>query len=92
MLQAKQNLYSNLLNVMVIGTKLQPLMTVFDDMVRGTNAMSENRDGADQGFLTAYFPDLLDKPMFHPPSDGSKLSGNYRLPVGYQMDASYYCN
>jgi hypothetical protein len=66
-------------------------MAVFDDMIRRVNAMAENRDGADQGFLTAYFPDLLDKPMFHPPPDGSKLSGQFRLPLGYQMDATYYC-
>lgn len=51
----------------------------------------ENKDGADQGFLAGYFPDLLDQPMFHPPPNGSKLNGKYRLPLGYQMDASYYC-
>uniref|UniRef100_K7K504 Glycogenin glucosyltransferase n=1 Tax=Glycine max TaxID=3847 RepID=K7K504_SOYBN len=33
---------------------------------------------------------LLDKPMFHPPANGTKLDGTYRLPLGYQMDASYY--
>jgi hypothetical protein len=51
----------------------------------------ENPDGADQGFLANYFPDLLDQPMFHPPANGTKLDGTYRLPLGYQMDASYYC-
>lgn len=51
----------------------------------------ENRDGADQGFLASYFPDLLDQPMFHQPPNATKLDGNYRLPLGYQMDASYYC-
>jgi hypothetical protein len=51
----------------------------------------ENPDGADQGFLASYFPDLLDQPMFHPPANGTKLDGTYRLPLGYQMDASYYC-
>lgn len=50
-----------------------------------------NPDGADQGFLSGYFSDLLDRPMFHPTPNGSKLDGNYRLPLGYQMDASYYC-
>lgn len=50
-----------------------------------------NPDGADQGFLVSYFPDLLDRPMFHPPGNGYKLEGTYRLPLGYQMDASYYC-
>uniref|UniRef100_A0A0A9FJD0 Uncharacterized protein n=1 Tax=Arundo donax TaxID=35708 RepID=A0A0A9FJD0_ARUDO len=29
--------------------------------------------------------------MFHPPENGTKLNGTYRLPLGYQMDASYYC-
>lgn len=51
----------------------------------------ENSDGADQGFLVGCYPDLLDKPMFHPPENGTKLNGTYRLPLGYQMDASYYC-
>jgi hypothetical protein len=41
--------------------------------------------------LTNHFSDLLDRPMFHPPSDGSKLDGLFRLPLGYQMDASYFC-
>lgn len=50
-----------------------------------------NTDGADQGFLTSYFDDLLEAPLFRPPSDGVKLTGNYRLPMGYQMDASYFC-
>ncbi|RWW11932.1 hypothetical protein BHE74_00055646 [Ensete ventricosum] len=43
-----------------------------------------------QGFLASYFPDLLGQPMFHPPTNGTKLDGTYRLPLGYQMDASYY--
>lgn len=51
----------------------------------------ENKDGADQGFLVNHFNDLLDQPLFHPPADGSKLKGNFRLPLGYQMDASYFC-
>lgn len=51
----------------------------------------ENQDGADQGFIGGHFPDLLDQPMFHPPLNGTQLQGNYRLPLGYQMDASYYC-
>ncbi|KAI5070265.1 hypothetical protein GOP47_0014608 [Adiantum capillus-veneris] len=69
---------------------LQPSLDVFNDMVQRVMAMAENRDGADQGFLTDYFPDLLDMPMFHPPSNGSRLEGKFRLPFGYQMDASYY--
>lgn len=51
----------------------------------------DNPDGADQGFLGSYFSDLLSSPMFHPPTNGTKLDGTYRLPLGYQMDASYYC-
>ncbi|RRT48652.1 hypothetical protein B296_00046394 [Ensete ventricosum] len=43
-----------------------------------------------QGFLASYFPDLLGQPLFHPPTNGTKLDGTYRLPLGYQMDASYY--
>lgn len=70
---------------------VQPSQEVFKDMVHQLETGKENPDGADQGFIGAYFPDLLDQPMFHPPLNGSNLDGQYRLPMGYQMDASYYC-
>ena len=66
-------------------------MDVFKNMLHELEIGRENPDGADQGFLASYFPDLLDQPMFHPPINGTKLDGTYRLPLGYQMDASYYC-
>ena len=66
-------------------------MTVFKDMVHELEVGRENPDGADQGFIGSYFPDLLNKPMFQPPPNGTKLDGQYRLSLGYQMDASYYC-
>lgn len=66
-------------------------MDVFKNMLHELAVGRENPDGADQGFLASYFPDLLDQPMFHPPANGTKLDGTYRLPLGYQMDASYYC-
>ncbi|KAJ8504859.1 hypothetical protein OPV22_005745 [Ensete ventricosum] len=69
---------------------LQPSMDVFKNMLHELETGRENPDGADQGFLASYFPDLLDQPMFHPPTNGTKLYGTYRLPLGYQMDASYY--
>ncbi|GAB2274169.1 Putative glucuronosyltransferase pgsip8 [Dionaea muscipula] len=69
---------------------LEPSMDVFNDMVHELEIGRPNPDGADQGFLGSYFPDLLDVPMFHPPSNGTKLEGQFRLPLGYQMDASYY--
>lgn len=69
---------------------LQPSMKVFNDMVHEVEIGRENPDGADQGFIGSYFPDLLDQPMFYPPVNGTKLEGTYRLPLGYQMDASYY--
>jgi hypothetical protein len=69
----------------------QPSMNVFKNMLHELSVGRENPDGADQGFLASYFPDLLDQPMFHPPANGTKLQGTYRLPLGYQMDASYYC-
>ncbi|CAL9045557.1 putative glucuronosyltransferase PGSIP8 [Musa acuminata AAA Group] len=69
---------------------LQPSMDVFKNMLHELETGHENPDGADQGFLASYFPDLLDRPMFHPPTNGTKLYGTYRLPLGYQMDASYY--
>ncbi|CAN6229138.1 unnamed protein product [Urochloa humidicola] len=69
---------------------LQPSMDVFKNMLHELAVGRENPDGADQGFLASYFLDLLDQPMFHPPVNGTKLEGTYRLPLGYQMDASYY--
>ncbi|KAL3829887.1 hypothetical protein ACJIZ3_018689 [Penstemon smallii] len=70
---------------------LKPSMTVFNDMIHQLEVGRSNPDGADQGFIGGYFPDLLDRPMFHPPPrNDTKLEGTYRLPLGYQMDASYY--
>ncbi|KAH6771791.1 Nucleotide-diphospho-sugar transferases superfamily protein [Perilla frutescens var. frutescens] len=70
---------------------LQPSMAVFNDMMHELEIGRSNPDGADQGFLTSYFPTLLDSPQFNaPPNNGTKLDGIYRLPLGYQMDASYY--
>ncbi|CAA0842320.1 Putative glucuronosyltransferase PGSIP7 [Striga hermonthica] len=69
---------------------LQPSLEVFNDMMHELEIKRSNPDGADQGFLGSYFPDLLDRPMFHPPLNGTILDGAYRLPLGYQMDASYY--
>ncbi|KAH9298962.1 hypothetical protein KI387_030644, partial [Taxus chinensis] len=69
---------------------LQPSEKVFRRMVHEVSSLRFNRDGADQGFLVSYFDDLLDRPMFHPLANGSKLDGLYRLPLGYQMDASYF--
>lgn len=69
---------------------LKPSMEVFKDMVHELEIGRENPDGADQGFIGSFFPDLLDQPLFHPPPNGTKLDGTYRLPLGYQMDASYY--
>ncbi|KAI9076540.1 hypothetical protein K1719_041526 [Acacia pycnantha] len=68
---------------------LQPSMAVFKDMVHELEIGRENSDGADQGFISSYFPELLGQPLFHPPANGT-LEGTYRLPLGYQMDASYY--
>ncbi|KAF7828417.1 putative glucuronosyltransferase PGSIP8 [Senna tora] len=69
---------------------LQPSLAVFKDMVHELESGRENPDGADQGFISSYFPELLDRPLFHPPPNETKLDGTYRLPLGYQMDASYY--
>ena len=70
---------------------LQPSMAVFNDMIHELDIGRSNPDGADQGFITSYFPDLLNSPLFLSPPNGTKLDGTYRLPLGYQMDASYYC-
>lgn len=66
-------------------------MEVFNDMMHELQIGRNNPDGADQGFLTSYFPDLLGSPQFLPPPNNTKLEGSYRLPLGYQMDASYFC-
>lgn len=70
---------------------MQPSMEVFHNLLHEVKVKRENSDGLDQGFLCSYFPDLLDQPMFHPPGNDAKLNGHFRLPLGYQMDASYYC-
>ncbi|KAI4372451.1 hypothetical protein MLD38_010680 [Melastoma candidum] len=69
---------------------LQPSAEVFNDMKHQLEVEKVNPDGADQGFIGGYFPDLLNDPMFYPPVNGSKLNGHFRLPLGYQMDASYF--
>lgn len=68
---------------------LQPSEAGFKSLLDGLKT-KQNKDGADQGYLMAYFDDLLQRPLFLPPANGSKLDGFYRLPLGYQMDASYY--
>nr|GEY66816.1 putative glucuronosyltransferase PGSIP8 [Tanacetum cinerariifolium] len=67
-----------------------PSSTVFNDMLHDLELGRDNSDGADQGFIGGCFPDLLDQPLFHPPPNGTKLNGTFRLPLGYQMDATYY--
>lgn len=58
----------------------------------GQLSTTHSFDGADQGFLASYFPDLLDSPLFRPlPPDSGRLNGTFRLPMGYQMDHIYYC-
>lgn len=69
---------------------LQPSTEVFKNMFHDLEIGRDNPDGADQGFLCSYFPDLLNQPMFHPTANGTRLRGTFRLPLGYQMDASYY--
>ncbi|VVA93408.1 unnamed protein product [Arabis nemorensis] len=70
---------------------LQPSMEVFKDMIHELQVERSNPDGADQGFLVSYFSDLLNQPLFRPPDNRTTaLTGHFRLPLGYQMDASYY--
>ncbi|XP_074315905.1 putative glucuronosyltransferase PGSIP8 [Silene latifolia] len=69
---------------------LQPSKETFEEMLHDLEMRRPNPDRADQGFIGGYFSDLLDMPLFHPPANATKLTGNYRLPLGYQMDASYY--
>jgi hypothetical protein len=79
------------LMLVIMNLVLQPSKEVFDDMVHEVEIVRDNPDGADQGFIGSYFSDLLDQPMFHLPPNGTKLVGTYRLPLGYQMDATYFC-
>ncbi|CAD7701492.1 unnamed protein product [Ostreobium quekettii] len=46
-------------------------------------------DNGDQGFLNAFFPDLIEAPLFRPGSSHAP-GGMYRLPFGYEMDHIYY--
>ncbi|CAN6449564.1 unnamed protein product [Victoria cruziana] len=69
---------------------LQPSEAVFDRMMQQLIDGRPNPDGADQGFLVGWFDDLLERPMFKPPANGTRLDGYFRLPLGYQMDASYF--
>ncbi|KAJ7515240.1 hypothetical protein O6H91_22G007300 [Diphasiastrum complanatum] len=69
---------------------VQPSNETFHDLLHEIEIRRKNEDGADQGFLMAYFDDLLERPLFRPPGNGAKLNGYYRLPLGYQMDASYF--
>ncbi|KAL8158629.1 hypothetical protein V2J09_000166 [Rumex salicifolius] len=69
---------------------LEPSEEIFKDMVHQLDIGRPNSDGFDQGFIGGYFPDLLNVPLFHPPANGTMLNGTFRLPLGYQMDASYY--
>ncbi|KAG0609991.1 hypothetical protein M758_7G030400 [Ceratodon purpureus] len=73
---------------------LKPSNETFFKMLKEVHKKIPNKDGADQGFLTSHFHDLLDRPLFHPPIDGTeRLTGLYRLPESYQMDAAlYYLN
>ena len=72
---------------------VQPSNETFHNMLQEILNEIPNKDGADQGFLTSHFHDLLDRPLFHPPIDGSeRLTGLYRLSESYQMDAALYCN
>ncbi|XP_031484553.1 putative glucuronosyltransferase PGSIP7 [Nymphaea colorata] len=69
---------------------LQPSEEAFNGMLKQLKDGRENPDGADQGFLVGYFHELLEKPMFKPGRNGTRQDGYFRLPLGYQMDASYY--
>ncbi|CAK7340684.1 unnamed protein product [Dovyalis caffra] len=42
---------------------LQPSLEVFKDMLHQLEIGKENLDGADRGFISGYFLDLLDMPI-----------------------------
>lgn len=62
--------------------ELQPSMKVFNDMLHELDIGRNNPDGADQGFIGSYFPDLLDQPMFHPPLNGYQACWNIQTSFG----------
>ncbi|GKB57922.1 putative glucuronosyltransferase PGSIP8, partial [Tanacetum coccineum] len=91
MLDAIDNIFlQNTDELFQCGQFCAPSSTVFKDMLHDLELGRDNSDGADQGFIGGCFPDLLDQPLFHPPPNGTKLNGTFRLPLGYQMDATYY--
>ncbi|CAL5344677.1 unnamed protein product [Camellia sinensis] len=59
-----------------------PSMKVFNDMLHELDIGRNNPDGADQGFIGSYFPDLLDQPMFHPPLNGYQACWNIQTSFG----------
>ncbi|KAI3881950.1 hypothetical protein MKX03_029552, partial [Papaver bracteatum] len=62
-----------------------PSTEVFKNMLHEIEIGRDNPDGADQGFLTGYFSNLLDEPMFHPPLNETKLDDLklvWRIPCG----------
>ncbi|XP_028108774.1 putative glucuronosyltransferase PGSIP8 isoform X2 [Camellia sinensis] len=61
---------------------LEPSMKVFNDMLHELDIGRNNPDGADQGFIGSYFPDLLDQPMFHPPLNGYQACWNIQTSFG----------
>eukprot|EP00850_Spirogloea_muscicola_P002750 SM000010S04388 [mRNA] locus=s10:1206930:1209714:- [translate_table: standard] len=68
---------------------LEPSNQTFHKMLHDLGQLY-SADGADQGFLGSYFRDLIEKPFFRPDITKTVQTGQYRLPFGYQMDASYY--
>ncbi|CAL5393103.1 unnamed protein product [Camellia sinensis] len=62
--------------------KCEPSMKVFNDMLHELDIGRNNPDGADQGFIGSYFPDLLDQPMFHPPLNGYQACWNIQTSFG----------
>jgi inositol phosphorylceramide glucuronosyltransferase 1 len=71
-----------------------PSTALFDDMIQKLTTLP-SYDGGDQGFLNAYFRDMLSAPMFVPTAGPSRdpLSKDVpfaRLPFTFHMDHSAY--
>jgi inositol phosphorylceramide glucuronosyltransferase 1 len=67
-----------------------PSTPLFNDMIQKLPTLP-SYDGGDQGFLNAYFPEMLSAPMFVPTAGPpSKKVAFARLPFTFHMDHSAY--
>eukprot|EP00123_Amoebidium_parasiticum_P010842 comp20354_c0_seq1/m.25694 comp20354_c0_seq1/g.25694 ORF comp20354_c0_seq1/g.25694 comp20354_c0_seq1/m.25694 type:complete len:509 (-) comp20354_c0_seq1:142-1668(-) len=68
---------------------VKPSMVVFNDMMKKLEEGIDSYDGADQGFLTQYFSEMENAPLFDKTKGVSEEPMN-RLAIGYNMHHMYF--